>query len=100
MGSFLRAITGSTALIGASFIGISLVRTHLIRPATIEWTTEVCRGQEQARCRPHRFFVGCGSITEWAQKQCREFSIVDTNYAAGGRCGYVIASVTCRTSLR
>jgi hypothetical protein len=100
MGIPLRAISGSLALIGASFIVVSLVRSHLIGPATIEWTTEVCRGDEQARCRQHRFFVGCGSITEWAQQQCREFSIVDINYAAGGRCGYVVASVTCRASLR
>ena len=100
MGISLRAMTGSLALLAAIFVAVSLVRTHLTVPPTIEWTTEVCRGDEQARCRQHRFFVGCGSITEWAQQQCREFSIVDINYAAGGRCGYVVASVTCRASLR
>ena len=97
---FLRAMAGSLALIAASFIVVSLIKTHLIRPTTIEWTMEVCRGETQGRCQPHKFFVGCGSVTEWAQRQCPEFSIVDTNVAAGGRCGYVIASVTCRTNLR
>ena len=99
-GGFLRGSLGGIALLGGVVILVPLVKTHLIRPASIEWAVDVCRGEHEEGCRPHDFFVGCGSVTEWAQKRCPEFSIVDVSYAAGGQCGYVIANVTCRVNLR
>ena len=99
-GGFLRGSLGGIALCGGVAILMPLVKTHLIRPASIEWAVEVCRGEHEKWCRPHDFFVGCGSVTEWAQKRCPEFSIVDMSDTAGGQCGYVIANVTCRVNLR
>jgi hypothetical protein len=97
---FLRSSLGMVAMTGAVVIVVPLVRKHLIRPTSAEWAVDVCRGEHEKDCRPHQFFIGCGSVTEWAQKRCPEFSIVDTSYAAGGRCGYVVANVTCRVNLR
>ena len=100
IGSFLRILIGLFALGGAVVIVAELVRTHLIRAKSFDYTIDVCRGEQQSLCRPHKFFIGCGSVTEWAQDRCYEFSIVDRSYSAGGRCGYVIASVSCRVRMR
>jgi hypothetical protein len=88
------------ALIGATVILASLIKRNLINAAAFEYTVNVCRGEHERQCRPHKFFIGCGSVTEWALKRCREFTIIDSSYAAGGRCGYVIAEVTCRIAMR
>ena len=99
VGSF-RILIGLAALIGAAIILGQLVRTQFIRAKSFDYSLEVCRGEYERLCRPHNFFIGCGSMTEWAQARCYEFSIVDKSYAPGGRCGYVIASVSCRMRLR
>lgn len=92
----LRILGSLLALAGAVFILIPLLKTHLNETPATELNVRVCRGEHEARCPRHNFFVGCGSITEWTQKRCLEFSIVDVSYVAGGRCGYVIANVTCK----
>ena len=98
--SLLRGSLGGVALVGVVVILVPLVKTHLVRPTSVDWAVDVCRGEHEKECGPHQFFIGCGSITEWAQKRCPEFSIVDTRDAAGGRCGYAIANVVCRVNLR
>jgi hypothetical protein len=91
-----RILGSLLALVGAVLILIPLLRAHLNENAPAELDVRVCRGEHEARCPRHKFFVGCGSITEWTQKRCLEFRIVDVSYVEGGRCGYVIANVTCK----
>jgi hypothetical protein len=91
-----RILGSLLALVSAVFILVPLLKAHLIEIAPNQLNVQVCRGEHEGRCPRHNFFVGCGSITEWTQKRCLEFSIVDVSYVVGGSCGYVIANVTCK----
>ena len=99
-GGVFRISTGILALVGAAVITVPLIKKNLIGARAFEYSINVCRGEHETQCRPHKFFIGCGSVTEWAQKRCPEFTIIDSSYAPGGRCGYVIADVTCRIPFR
>ena len=93
---FIRHSAAVLGFASAVVILVPLIKRNLLGVAPVEMRAEVCRGEHERQCPDHNFFIGCGSITEWAQKRCREFSIVDASDAIGGRCGYVIASVTCK----
>lgn len=99
-GGFFRILMIVIAGVAATVIVSEIIKRHFVGATAFEYTVSVCRGEHERYCRPHKFFIGCGSVTEWAQRRCPEFTIIDSSDAPGGKCRYVIADVTCRLRTR
>ena len=95
---FIRLSAVVFGIVVAAVIIVPLFKRNRLGPTPVNLTVNVCRGEHEAQCPRHGFFIGCGSIRQFAQTRCQNFAIVNSSEAPGGQCGYVIANVICHVS--
>ena len=68
---------------------------------SIEATYQVCVGENSALCPEGSVRLQCGaSIAEWAAKECASYDMSMVSGVPGGRCGYSVAKIVCKSKLQ